>query len=71
MAITQDEVQHLASPLIRKYDWSTEDIEDGVRLTVTDGQEQASTDITTGEDIEAEIKKLIEAVDAHNYTIIG
>lgn len=69
--ITKEEVISIASPLIRKYDWGVEDIEDGVRLTVTDGQEEASVDITTGEDIELEIKRLIQAVDDHKYAVIG
>lgn len=69
--ITQEQVDKIASPLIRKYDWRTQAIDEGVRLTVTDGQENASVDITTGEDIEKEINRLIEAVDNHNYTIIG
>lgn len=66
-----EEVNAVATPLIRKYDWSTEEIEDGVRLTVTDGQEDASVDITTGEDIESEIQRLIKSVDEHNYVVIG
>ena len=69
--MTIEEVNKVATPLIRKYDWRTEEIEDGVKLTVTDGQEDASVDITTGEDIESEIDRLIEAVDNHNYTVIG
>ena len=69
--ITREEVDKIATPLIRKYDWHTTDIEDGVRLTVTDGQEDASVDITTGENIESEINRLIDAVDNHNYTVIG
>ncbi len=69
--ITKEEVISIASPLIRKYDFDVEDIEDGVRLTVTDGQEDASVDITTGENIEFEIQRLIKAVDAHEYTVIG
>lgn len=69
--ISIEEVNRIATPLIRKYDWRTEEIEDGVKLTVTDGQEDASVDITTGENIESEIDRLIEAVDNHNYTVIG
>lgn len=71
MSISLEEVNRLASPLIRKYDWSTQEIENGVKLTVTDGQASASVDITTGEDIESEIKRLIKSVDEHNYTVIG
>lgn len=66
-----EEVNAIATPLIRKYDWSTEEIEDGVRLTVTDGQENASVDITTGENIESEIQRLIKEVDNHNYVVLG
>jgi len=66
-----DEINHTVSGLIRKYDWKTEEIEDGVRLTITDGQENASVDITTGEDITSEVNRLIEQVDKHNYTVIG
>lgn len=69
--ITLQEVNEIATGLIRKYDWSTEEIKDGVRLTVTDGNAEASEDITTGENIEEEISKLIKAVDEHEYTIIG
>ena len=69
--MTIETVNSVAAPLIRKYDWSTEEIEDGVRLTVTDGQADASVDITTGEDIESEIKRLIKEVDAHNYVTLG
>lgn len=71
MSISIEEVNKIATPIIRKYDWKTEEIEDGVRLTVTDGQEDASVDITTGEDIESEIDRLIEQVDNHNYVVIG
>lgn len=69
--ITREEVEKIATPLIRKYDWWVTDIEGGVKLTVSDGQEDASVDITTGEDIESEIDRLIEAVDNHEYTVIG
>lgn len=66
-----EEVNAVASPMIRKYDWHTQQIDNGVRLTVTDGLESASVDITTGEDIKSEIKRLIESVDNHNYSVIG
>ena len=69
--ITVEEVTAIVAPLARKYDWSTFIIEDGVRLTINDGQEYASVDITTGEDIEGEVNRLIEAVDNHEYTVIG
>jgi hypothetical protein len=69
--ITKEEVEAIATPLIRKYDWHVEDIENGVRLTVTDNQENASVDITTDENIKSEINRLIEQVDNHNYTVIG
>lgn len=69
--MTIEEVNAIASPMIRKYDWRTAEIEGGVRLTVTDGLEEASVDITTGENIESEIRRLIKAVDEHNYTVIG
>lgn len=61
------EVNAVVNPLIRKYDWSTQEIEGGVRLTVTDGLKQASVDITGEEDIRAEANRLIEAVDRHEY----
>ena len=69
--ITVEEVNKVVTPLIRKYDWKTELMEDGVKLTVTDGQAEASVDITTGEDIESEAMRLIKEVDNHNYTVIG
>lgn len=65
--MTEQEVQAVASPLIRKYDQETEQIGYGVKLTVNDGDEFASVVITTGEDIESEINRAIEAVDAHEY----
>lgn len=65
--MTEQEVQAVASPLIRKYDWETEQIGYGVKLTVNDGDKFASVVITTGEDIESEINRAIEAVDAHEY----
>lgn len=69
--MTIEEVNAVANGLIRKYDWSTEQIEGAVRLTVTDNQADASVDITTGQDIESEISKLVHAVDNHKYTVIG
>lgn len=65
--MTEQEVQAVASPLIRKYDWETEQIGYGVKLTVNDGDKFASVVITTGEDIESEIQRAIDAVDAHEY----
>ena len=65
--MTEQEVQAVASPLIRKYDWETEQIGYGVKLTVNDGDKYASVVITTGEDIESEIQRAIDAVDAHEY----
>ena len=65
------DVVDIASPLIRKYDWRAEKSADGILLTVTDGQEEASVNITPDEDIETEIKKLITAVDNHEYVVIG
>lgn len=68
----QEEVDVIANRNIRKYDWRTEQVDDNtVRLTVTDGNKDASVDITTGEDITGEIDRLIEAVDKHEYTVIG
>lgn len=71
MQIDIEEVNKVANRTIRKYDWSTEKIQQGVRLTITDGQHDASVDITTGEDIEGEMNRLIEAVDKQDYTVIG
>ena len=65
--ITEQGVQLIATPLIRKYDWETEQIGYGVKLTVNDGEKYASVTITTGEDIESEIQRAIDAVDAHEY----
>ena len=65
--MTAEEVSKVVTPLIRKYDWSVQQLGYGVRLNVTDGVKQASVDITGGEDIEAEANRLIEAVDKHEY----
>ena len=65
--MTEKEVQEVATPLIRKYDWSTEQLGWGVKLTVNDGEKYASVVITTGEDIEDEIERAVAAVDAHEY----
>lgn len=62
-----DEVNRIANSRIRKYDWHTEEHPRGIKLIVTDGLKVASVWITTGEDIDAEITRLIEAVDAHEY----
>lgn len=64
------EVNQTASSRIRKYDWSTQEYDDGsIRITVTDGAENASVVITTDENIESEIDRLIEAVDKHEYDV--
>ena len=65
--MTEQEVQAVATPLIRKYDWTTEQYGYGVKLTVNDGEKYVSVMITTGEDIEDEIERAIAAVDAHEY----
>ena len=65
--VSIEEVSKVVSPLIRKYDWSVQQLGYGVRLTVTDGLKKASVDITGGEDIESEANRLIEAVDKHEY----
>lgn len=65
--MTTEEVSKAVTPLIRKYDWSVQQLGYGVRLTVTDGLKKASVDITGGEDIESEANRLIEAVDKHEY----
>ena len=65
--MTTEEVSRVVAPLIRKYDWSVQQLGYGVRLTVTDGLKKASVDITGGEDIESEANRLIEAVDKHEY----
>ena len=59
--MTTEEVSRVVAPLIRKYDWSVQQLGYGVRLNVTDGSKQASVDITGGEDIESEANRLIEA----------
>ena len=64
---TEQEVQQIATPLIRKYDWSTEQYGYGVKLVVTDGVKRASVVITGDEDIESEINRLITAVDNHEF----
>lgn len=65
--LTEQEVREIAAPLIRKYDWYTEQYGYGVHLVVTDGEKETSVVITGDEDIEAEIGRLIQAVDSHNY----
>ena len=65
--MTTEEVNAVATPLIRKYDWETEQYGYGVKLTVNDGEKYVSVMITTGEDIEDEIERAIAAVDAHEY----
>ena len=65
--MTTEEVSRVVAPLIRKYDWSVQQLGYGVRLNVTDGLKKASVDITGGEDIESEANRLIEAVDKHEY----
>lgn len=65
--MTEQEVREVVTPLIRKYDWHTEQYGWGVKLIVTDGVKKASVVITTGENIEDECRRLIEAVDAHQY----
>ena len=65
--MTTEEVSKVVTPLIRKYDWSVQQLGYGVRLNVTDGVKQASVDITGGEDIESEANRLIEVVDKHEY----
>ena len=65
--MTTEEVSKVVTPLIRKYDWSVQQLGYGVRLTVTDGLKKASVDITGGEDIESEANRLIEEVDKHEF----
>lgn len=67
MSNLQQEVEAAASSLIRKYDWHVKDLGRLVRLTVNDGAKFASVSITTGEDIEREVKRAVKAVDAHEY----
>lgn len=62
-----DEVNRIANTRIRKYDWFTEEHPRGIKLIVTDGDKKASVWITTGEDIDSEISRLIKAVDAHKF----
>jgi hypothetical protein len=52
---------------IRKYDWTTEQLGYGVRLTVNDGHKYASVDIKEGDDMDAKIAEAVDAVDAHEY----
>lgn len=67
MAWSKEQVVNIVSPLIRKYDWNVEDIKDGVKLTVTDGEGTASVNITGTEDIRSEAMRLLHEVDNHNY----
>lgn len=62
-----DEITAIAGPLIRKYDWQVEEVGYGHKLVINDGEKFVSVTITDGEDIEAEIKRAIKAVDAHEY----
>ena len=62
------EVERVATSLIRKYDWKAADFGgQGIKLTVNDGEKYVSVYITTGESAEAEIKRAIRAVDNHEY----
>lgn len=63
--LTEQEVRDIAAPLIRKYDWRTERYGYGVHLVVTDGEKETGVVITGDEDIEAEINRVIQAVDEH------
>lgn len=63
-----EEVRRVANGLIRKYDWKAEKAGgQGIKVTVNDGAKFASVYITTGEDIESEINRAVEAVDNHEY----
>lgn len=65
--LQEADVQKVASSLIRKYDWCTEQYGYGVHLVVTDGAKKAGVVVTADEDIETEIGRLIQAVDEHRY----
>lgn len=65
--LTEQEVRDIAAPLIRKYDWRTEQYGYGVHLVVTDGDKKVGVVVTADEDIETEIGRLIQAVDEHRY----
>lgn len=67
MALSKEEIDAQVSGLIRKYDWYTTTLYNGVKLTVSDGEGEASVNITTGEDVESEVNRLIAEVDKHNY----
>lgn len=62
-----DEVNRVCNGLIRKYDWRTDQLGNGVRITITDGEKQVTVKVTTGENIESEVQRAIDAVDAHEY----
>lgn len=64
--LQEADVQKVASSLIRKYDWYTEQYGYGVHLVVTDGY-KVGVVVTANEDIETEIGRLIQAVDEHRY----
>ena len=68
MTMSLEEVQRVANGLIRKYDWSAAEAGgQGIKVTVNDGSKFASVYITTGENIESEIQRAIEACDNHEY----
>lgn len=64
---TVEEVNPVVSSLCRKYDWKTQQLGYGVKLTVNDGDKFVSVYITTGEDIEKEVSRAIAACDRHEY----
>ncbi len=75
MAWSKEQVEALASPLIRKYDWKVTEIEGGVKLTVNDGKKTSSlkfikdmsTTLADEQKAEVDIQALIDKVDKHQF----
>lgn len=67
----QEDVQKIVTPLERKYDWGTEETENGIELFITDDAFTARSVVESLETLPELVATLEKEVDGHIYQTIG
>ena len=65
--VTIEDVEHFANHVQRKYDVRIDSEGENVRITMLDGEHMSDVVISKGEDIEAELNRLVVDLDNQEY----
>lgn len=65
--VTIEDIEHFVNHFQRKYDVRIDREGDNVRITMLDGEHMSDVVVSKGEDIEAELNRLVVDLDNQEY----